>query len=216
MQYLLIHGFGTKVNYDLAFYQYPPTEDFLAWESDIEFGNAKIFSWGIRQDKNWKNIANAAQYLELYRREKSLAQNKYMMLELDKAIKETQPEIIVCHSMGAFLLENYCETYELSGCVKKIVFSQADIRSIPNLEKQLELNPNLKLYNYYCGWDPALNTSLVLNLSRPAGLYGIKIKKEYENQIKNIFFPLGFSSTNLHIDAINSPKFKKLIDLDKS
>ena len=94
MQYLLIHGFGTKINYDLGFYKYPPAEDFLAWEKDIEFGNAKIFSWGIRQDKNWKNIGNAFQYLDLYKREKSLAQNKYMLIELDKVIKETQPEII--------------------------------------------------------------------------------------------------------------------------
>ncbi len=216
MQYLLIHGFGTKINYDLGFYQYPPTEDFLAWEKDTEFGNAKIFSWGIKQDKNWKNFANVAQYWELYNREKSLAANKYMLIELDKAIKETKPEIIVCHSMGAFLLENYCETYELPGCVKKIVFSQADIRTIPNLEKRLEKNCNLKLTNYYCGWDPALITSLALGWSRPAGLYGIKVKNELGSQIKNIFYPLGFSGTNLHIDAINSPKFKKLIDLDKS
>ena len=216
MQYLLIHGFGTKINYDLGFYQYRPTEDFLAWEKDIEFGNAKIFSWGIRQDKNWKNIANVAQYLDLYIREKSLAQNKYMLIELDKVIKETQPEIIVCHSMGAFLLENYCSSFELPEYAKKIVFSQADIRSIPNLEKQLVLNQSLKLHNYYCGWDPALISSLAVNLSRPDGLYAIQIKKELMSRIKNIFYPLGLSGTNLHIDAINSPKFKKLIDLDKS
>ena len=113
MKFLLIHGFATKVNYDLGFWKYPPTTDFLAWGNAIFEGDAKIFSWGIKQDKNWKNILNVLQYWDLYKREKSLAANKYQLLELKKTIDETNPEIIVCHSMGAFLFENYCELYDL-------------------------------------------------------------------------------------------------------
>ncbi len=216
MKYLLIHGFGTKVNYDLGFWKYPPTEDFDAWSKEIEFGNAKIFSWGIRQEKSWKNILNPMPYLDLYRREQSLAMNKYMIEELHKTMTETQPEIIVCHSMGSFLLENYCGLFDLPSSLQKIVFSQADIRKIPNIEKQLKNNPNLKLQNYYCGWDNALLSSFLINLSRPAGLYGLRITKGFEKQIQNIFYSLGNLHKNCHIDAINSPKFKKLIELDKT
>jgi hypothetical protein len=215
MKYLLIHGFGTKVNYDLGFYKYPPTEDFLAWKEDIGLGNAKIFSWGIRQEKNWRNVLSPLPYLELYKREKSLVKNKYLLLELHKAIEETNPEIIVCHSMGCFLLENYCGLHNLPKSVQKIVFSQGDIVRIPNLEKQLGQNPKLKLENYYCGWDQALLTSVSVNLYKPAGLFGIRINKELGNQIQNIFWPLGNLHKNCHVDAINSIKFKEKVNLDK-
>jgi hypothetical protein len=208
MKYLLIHGFGTKVNYDLGFYKYPPNEDFLAWKEEIKEGRAKIFSWGITQSKNWKNVLNPLSYLELYKREKSLAKNKYMLLELNKVIKETNPEIIVCHSMGCYLLENYCGSYDLPKSLQKIVFSQGDIRKISNLEKQLESNPALKLQNYYCSWDQALISSVAVNLSRPAGLFGIRIKESLKNQIQNIFWPLGNLHKNCHVDAINNIEFK--------
>jgi hypothetical protein len=216
MKYLLIHGFGTKVNYDLGFWKYPPTEDFLAWEDEIKAGNAKIFSWGISQQKNWKNFGNPLSYLELYKREKSLAKNKYMLLELDKVIKETNPEIIVCHSMGAFLLENYCKDYELNQNLNKIVFSQADILRIPNIQNQLWKRDNLKLDNYYCSWDTALISSMVINKFRPAGLVGVRLDNEAENKIKNIFWSLRNLHKNCHIDAINNPKFKSKIELDKT
>ena len=142
MKYLLIHGFGTKVNYDLGFFQYPPTEDFLAWKDLIKSGEAKIFSWGIRQSKTFKNVLNPLPYLQLYKAELKLANNKYMLEELNKTIVATQPEIIVCHSMGSYLLENYCGSFELPNSVTKIVFSQADIRAIPNIQKELEKNSN--------------------------------------------------------------------------
>jgi hypothetical protein len=216
MKYLLIHGFGTKVDYDLGFWKYPPTEDFKAWEKDIESGEAAIFSWGIMQQQNWKNIANPLSYLQLYKREKSLAKNKYMLLELDKALKGANPEIIVCHSMGSSLLENYCQSFELDDNLKKIVFSQADAFKIPNIQNQLWKKENLKLDNYYCGWDPALISSSGVNLVRPAGLFGLRVEGEIRHKIKNIFWPLGNIHKNCHIDAINSSKFKSAIELDKT
>jgi hypothetical protein len=208
MKYLLIHGFGTKVNYDLGFWKYPPTEGFKAWAKDIDSGNARIFSWGIMQQQNWKNIVNPLSYLELYNREKSLAKNKYMLLELDKVIKENNPEIIICHSMGSVLLENYCQGFELNDNLKKIVFSQADIFKIPNIQNQLWGKNNIKLDNYHCGWDTALISSCGVNRVRPAGLFGLRVEDGLGDKIKNIFWPLGNIHKNCHTDAINSPEFK--------
>jgi hypothetical protein len=213
MKYLLIHGFGTKVNYDLGVWKYPPTEDFLAWKDDIKSGNAKIFSWGILQSKSWKNIFNPIPYWELYKSEKSLANNKYMLLELDRVIKETNPKVIVCHSMGCYLLESYCGSFDLSKSVGKIVFSQGDVRCIPNIEQQLTKNTELKLENYFCGWDQALISSVIVNMTRPSGLFGLDIKQKFRNQIQNIFWSLGNLHKNCHVDGINNPKFKKQIEV---
>ena len=84
METLLIHGFGTKVNYNTPFFKYPPNEDFKAWEKEIKEEKAKIFSWGINVEFGYKQIFNPLDYLSIYKREKSLAQNKYMLEKLHK------------------------------------------------------------------------------------------------------------------------------------
>lgn len=80
-------------------------------------------------------------------------------------IQEAQPKVIMGHSMGCHLIENWLlwlqsQALELPVCVERIIYYQSDSRSVSN--------PIIE--NHYSPLDPMLIISTIVNGSTPIGL----------------------------------------------
>lgn len=213
---LLIHGFGTSVRDELirivSKQKVRPSveyEEFKAFNHLIKEKNAFIFRWNDDfKALKIKDFTAIEKYIDLYKREKIKSLAESTQKTLDEFIKKNNPEIIVCHSMGCFLLLNYLEKYELSNSVKKIFLVQGDFDKKhkiinPEIIKRIEEN-KLRIVNVYCPWDTTLMLSPLVNkLIVPAGLN--RMRNPY---IVDVLFPLT-NNMNLHNSSIKS---KDLLD----
>jgi uncharacterized alpha/beta hydrolase family protein len=207
---LYIHGYGTESIHQFRPKQWSEKEICntifeLKKEQDLEL---KFFHWGwsLKLDK-WQSL-NPLQYLRLYITEQNMAKSTGLLNRLNKMIKTYEPEIIICHSMGSFILVNYLTKYGKPESVKKLVTMQADFPryfKLPQSIEQSVQNKELKFYNIYCPWDELLPLSMVINLKPPAGMFGVANK-----HVKNIMFPL-YDNLDFHNSILNSTRAAKFL-----
>jgi uncharacterized alpha/beta hydrolase family protein len=200
---LYIHGYGTETLHQFRPKQWSEKEICstifeLKKERDLEL---KFFHWGWSLKLSKWQAFNPLQYLKLYLTEQRMAKSKGLLNRLHKMIQTYQPEIIICHSMGSFILMNYLTKYEKPLSVKKIVTMQADFPryfEIPQSVEQDIDTKKLKFYNIYCPWDELLPLSMVINFKLPSGMFGVANKR-----VKNILFPL-YDNWDFHNSILNS------------
>ena len=192
MKTLLIPGFGTKIKYSSN-----SNFGFSAYDKELKAGHTIIFNWGINKEINRINLPK---YLDLYRSEKKLASDSKTLKKLQKLIADTKPSTIICHSMGCYLFACYLQKYQHPEAIEEIIFLSSDCTS-KDLEKVENTHP--KIHNYFCPWDNALISSIIVNHQHlPNGLYSSK-----NHHIQNHFWPL-WIPINLH-DSNKKDKFLK-------
>jgi len=205
---VLIHGFGTQIEQWKFRKPLDEKRGFLAFSEDIEQGKAVVFTWGIQQEFDFVEVINPLTFLDVYKKEKEMSESKKMLNELTNFLETYQPDTVVCHSMGAFLLWNVVDSGNLPPCVKTVILVQADVqtnRELPQHEKAVIEDGNRKWYNIYCQWDNALLSSFAVNQALPTGLVGAQNK-----YITNIFYALE-KGPNFHEEILKQEKFRDLV-----
>ena len=205
---LLLHGYGVGVTYPFFRQALGPHAGFDAFGPQIDAGEAVVFRWDIAVTISLLNLLNPFAYLKLYRDEFALARSASLQARLGQVFSEAQPETIVCHSMGAALLLTYVEQHGLPGCVRRVVFSQADIDAdypVPSALHQRLTDGSLRLDNYHSWQDQALWSSAFIHRSWRAGLFGLR-----DARVRNHFFPLR-RGPNWHTSAICDPEFRRIV-----
>ena len=197
---ILIHGYGSAIKYSIFKNYNRNNLAFAGFDLQLKSGEAKLFEWFIAQKWNLLQVLNPFSHINIYREEKKKVYQEQTLEDLHLFLRHEKPETIICHSMGALLLNNYLKKYHFEDTIKRIVLIQADIPKntlFPKLD--------VPLFNIYCPWDPTLFISLMINHYLPAGLFGLKCAS------KNIFLPL-WGAFILHIASIGNQKTAKLIN----
>jgi len=195
----LIHGFAVGLTAPIFRCGFGISAGFRIFEDLILKKEAVVFRWGIDSRVNPFRFLNPFFLLNYYEDEKFLAQAFETHKRLEEFLEKEKPEVIVCHSMGCFLLNEYLKNNQLPSSVRTIVFNQADIA------KNEEIKIELPVYNFYCPWDPTLIASSIYNRAWRGGLG--QLKKE---NVKNVLFPL-WCLPNLHVSAIRDERFVRHI-----
>lgn len=215
---VIIHGYAEGVKTSISnklnlniWKNFDKDLDFKAFTASIESGEARIFFW--REILNVKLIVylKVKTYTNLYRYEKEKAVSKEIQNKLSKFLEESSPEIIICHSIGCYLILNYIEKNDLIDTVKFIFLVQGDFDrkyKIENIDiKERIENKNLFIINCYCPWDQALLISPFLNnLAILAGLL-----KTNNPLFIDKFFPLR-KIPNFHKSSMSDKKFYEFIN----
>ena len=196
---ILIHGFGIGITAPFLRRGFGESAGFAAFNEMIVGGEAAVFYWGIKKQVSPWKILNPIFWLNLYEDEKILSQATATHRQLHDFLFYEQPEIIVSHSMGCFLLNEYLKQNSLPSSVKRIFFVQSD------LSRRAKLNTNLPIINIYCFWDSTLLLSAIYNHERRGGLLPIK-----GVSVKNIFTPL-WRLPNPHNNILHCPRLVKFI-----
>lgn len=194
MKPLLIHGYATKLRASIFRAPLPDHAGFIAFQSAIKTGDADVFHWGIHRDLSFIESLNPFSYLKLYRDEEVLAHSPETQEKLFRYMEASQPEHIICHSMGCRLLLLTMNRFIVPSSVRSITFLQADIDSRP---PSYALRPtNYVLHHYFCPWDPSLLASSILHGSVRLGMRAWKT-----NSVENHFYPL-LKPVNLHTSQL--------------
>jgi hypothetical protein len=198
---LLIHGYAAGI----APYSNSAQATFKAFDKMIEAKDAVVFYWALKKTLNIFQFMNPAEQLNVYKLEKEKAQSGALQEELKNTLDVHKPEVIISHSMGAFLLVEFINKHGLPSHVKKIVFVQADIShrfEITDYKTNERLQKGeLKWINYYFPLDSALWSSSILNRYIPAGL-----KKCMNRHIESKRF-ISFKKLNPHLSTICDSAF---------
>jgi len=205
---LLIHGFSYHLINTFFGVKHSNKVGFKVFFDD-EINKAEMFNWGIEKTFSWFQSVNLFSYLELYRQEKKTALSLEIQNKLQEKLASFKPEIIITHSMGAYLFLNYLNKFTLPLSVKKILFIQGDTsrnfkisnpKIIYSVKKEL-----LEIENYHCFYDPTLLFSQLINFSSRIGLWGLKDKI-----VQNFYYPLN-KTRNLHISSISDYDLKESV-----
>lgn len=199
---VLIHGYGSHLTTPLFRPTFGPCSVFTAFREMIKNKEAAVFHWGLKRHVNLFQILNHLFLINHYEDEKLLAQSHETHKQLQNFFEQKKPEIIVCHSMGCFLLNNYLKNFVLPKSVRIVIFSQSDDIVFPKISESLN-SCNFLIQNLYPPWDPTLLFSSIYNKKWRAGL-----RPTRQNKIKNIFFPLRLP-VNLHTSAVRD---RRLVD----
>jgi len=200
---VLIPGFAVGLTTPIFRPGFGVSAGFSAWKKPITAGEAAVFYWGINRQVNLWQILNPFFLRDHYEDEKILAQATETFERLRVFLEQAQPTKIVCHSMGGFLLNQYCKKFSLPSSVKKIFLVQSDLSIKDKINFPVD---DLSVYNIFCPWDPTLLISWLYNRVWRVGLGPIKVKG-----FKNISFPL-FRPLNLHTSSIRDPGLVSLIE----
>jgi hypothetical protein len=207
---VLIHGFATGISYSTLYPALGEDAGFTAFRGDIRSKSAKAFRWALEEIASIFQTFDPAYTWRVYRTEKSMASDPRLFERLDRFFDEEEPDTIVCHSMGCFLMASYLRKQgRLSDSVRLVIFNQADIPvNGVVLTKDIESRIHsglLTFINLHCPWDPALWLSYLFSGSIRAGLVGLN-----HPLIQNHFFPLTRLS-NIHMAAIKSERFRQFL-----
>lgn len=199
MQYFLIHGYGKAL--DIQESNIPENGGFYIFDNEITENKAYPYIWAETVQRNFLTPYNLIAQIQLYYRERHKAEDIKEHQRLQQELTAQKPKIIIAHSSGARLLVKYLATYTLPKSVKQIIFVQADIS-----KTELQTNPipsQIQFTNFWCYWDPALITSMLLNRYIPIGLYPPEPKHSR-------FYPL-YKLPNPHQNIWKDHKFKQII-----
>jgi hypothetical protein len=172
-----------------------PTAGFRAFASLIQSGEAAVFPWRIERRVPPWILLNPFFLRAHYRAELALAGAATTHRRLADFLAKEKPAVVVCHSMGCFLLNEYLKENSLPSSVKNIVMVQSDL---PVTAKANGRAP--AVYNLYCPWDPTLLISLMNSEVLRAGQTSWR-----QPHVRNILFPLR-RPFNLHTSSIRDPK----------
>jgi Serine hydrolase len=134
----------------------------------LPYKDCPQFVWGDDRTFGFFRSLNPFAYLSNYFLEKTQIQDPSYINKLKEFLFQSNPEILICHSMGCLFLANYLRTNELPKSVKKIILLQAD------LSWQKEFNTDIPIICSYCFLDYTLWISAVLNQYIPIGVFGSK------------------------------------------
>lgn len=196
---VLIHGYGVGITPQQSL-----TLDlgFSAFYEGLVSRDVALFSWYQNTSSGIINFLNIPFHYLTYQKERTAADSEHVLRNLKRFIEKEKPEIVVCHSLGAYLFVEYVRKYHEEPSIKKAVLVQADMPST------ITLPPNsnkIQFINVFCPWDPALFTSKFMHHYTPAGLTGWKAPG-----VKNKFIPL-FGHWNLHASTIAQKQFAKFV-----
>lgn len=200
---VLIHGFATGVRFSIFRDRKDWDGGFTAFRSLIAWGVASVFRWGIEGDASFWESLNPWFSWKLYERERSIASGFALQQRLANYLEQEQPEVIVCHSLGCYLLWEQLQRFELPSSVKTIVFQQADIGL-----SELGLFPareGIQFLNVYCPWDPSLLASWFIWGDRRLGLWRIS-SRMFEQRFFSLWKPF-----NLHTSGLRDLRLVSLI-----
>jgi len=197
---VLIHGYsiGLSATKDPV----PSDLRFSGFSDQLKAGEAVVFPWYQEENHSFLSLINPFFLYQVYTKEKIASESERVLLNLKDFFKAEQPKIIVCHSLGAALLIQFLNRYKLERSVQDIVFVQADLSNKTPLPKDLF---QVKLFNIFCYWDPALMASWLINGVQPAGLTGWE-----QPEVENKFVPL-FGHWNLHDASISQKQFAQFV-----
>lgn len=193
---VLIHGFASSVNIPALKRKRTAGSEFsVATTLPIE---AKIFPWAIPKEYHITHLLDPRTFHRLYQEEQRKTETPETLATLSSFLTKEEPEIVLCHSMGcALLLQLLNSTHPLPRSIKRIIFFQADIPTTLTQKHVHALKEaGIQIENYFCPWDQALLTSMVLHKKLRAGLTGLRGK-----EVHNTFFPL-WRLPNFHVSLL--------------
>jgi alpha-beta hydrolase superfamily lysophospholipase len=200
---VLIHGFATGIDY-LWRPAFGADAGFSGFAESIAKGETSVFRWDIKEHAGWRSL-NPWYSFGIYRRERELAAHSDTHRSLERFLEQEKPEIIVCHSMGCYLLLKYLERHHLPASVHTILFNQADVDAraftVPASFEEAIRCKRLRLINSFCLWDPTLMLSLLISGLPRAGLRPLA-----HPLVEDIPHPLT-KPWNLHTSAIRDSRF---------
>lgn len=206
---VLIHGFATGIRFSIFRKACGDDAGFTAFRPAVESGEAKAFRWDIKEMATFWQSLNPRYSWRIYHRERKIAESEETHQALQTFLETEKPEIVVCHSMGAYLLLKYLTRHPLPSSVRAVVFNQADIDPAafilpPSLLPSLESGA-IRFVNVYCPWDVTLLLSALVSGSRKAGLVPVP-----RPRLENAFFPL-IKPWNSHTSAIRDNRFFRFV-----
>lgn len=198
---VLIHGYGVDVDSPLR-HAMPSHAGFSCFQSHLDSGEAVVYRWSEFCEMPLSQTFNPKNHLNIYLRERHKAELDTTHLDLQRFLKQHQPEIIVAHSLGTELLLNQLERNTLPVSVKRIVFHQGDLpfdRSIPEKASQ-----SIEWINTFAPWDYTLAMSSLFHRKPRGGQIGWKQPK-----VTNRLFA-SFKHPHLHVSGLRDSKFLDL------
>jgi hypothetical protein len=210
----LIHGYGVGASYNILGYKTKPAK--FNHSGFIAYPDAYVFNWFTEKNFGFLETVNLLSHYRLYKYEQKIANSKSLQARLNKELELKNPETIICHSMGCFLLLEYFRSYKPCSNLKRVILLQGDYSSSYNLPKSLTESKQIEIFNFYNWLDQALFQSSVLSLNLKAGQIGWKsLEKEKNNVIilqqvtrKNILNKISLWPKNYHTQIL-----KQKIDL---
>lgn len=197
---VLLHGFAVHLTAPIVRPPFGPSASMSAFDHLVSTGEATVFPWGITRNVQPWQLMNPFLLHQLYRDEDTLTRSLKLQSDLQIFLVVEKPSVIVCHSMGCVLLQQYLEKFSLPSSVIAIVLIQSD------LPETVSLRTDISIYHLYCPWDPTLLLSSITNKHLRAGLC-----KSKHTGTKNILFPL-ITLPNLHTSSIRGKKLIEFID----
>lgn len=206
MKTIFIHGYAHGIE---CFFRKRNTEiaDFLTFSDHIRSGQGKLFYWAKQLNLSHLHALNVWRYVQLYWQERALANDPSTHLQLHEVLEREQPEQIICHSMGCYLLAKYRQNYPLPRSVKSVIFLQADCDETELLFSGL-LSNSLTMINVFRHFDSSLLLSSFIHRSKRLGL-----KKLRHQHVQNIYFP-SFKRLNPHTALLYDESLKKILSFE--
>lgn len=200
MKYFLIHGYGKAL--DLFEHGIPSNGGFYIFDEDIARKEAYVHHWAEQIERRKLTAWSPLIQLKLYYQERRKTESPAEHERLHQMLTEKQPKIIITHSSGARLLMNYLQMYNLPESVRRIILVQADLS-----EKEWQscnLPAQITCRNFWCWWDQALVSSMILNRYIPWGLYSSDRTYSQFHALRML--------PNPHQDIWRDLKFKQLLE----
>ncbi|MDX2098722.1 MAG: hypothetical protein SFW36_13175 [Leptolyngbyaceae cyanobacterium bins.59] len=202
----LIHGNAVGIKFATRDRQ-TKYGSFKIFEELVDQGGANLFGWHyVNHEFNLLKTFSIFHFRHQYFTEKKYCNSPAAFQKLADFLELKQPEKLVCHSMGCYLLLNSINYQGISDSVRCIYLAQGDFRRgfrITHADTLNKLaNGKLKIHNYYCPWDQMLFLSMLANFYLPGGMLGSE-----DPYIKDRLFP--YLDWNFHHATIRSPRFLK-------
>ena len=181
MKVVLVHGYGIGIN---------GTPPFKMFTNELGNEIAKVF--------RWEEVEPNGSRIKMLKLETQKAMDPTTHMKFRDYLEEHQPDIVLGHSLGSFLIFKYLKNFKFPSSVKKLIFVQGILD-----RKFVISNENIEICNYYCPWDYVLWTGMFFHKVLPCGLFAASDPK-----VKNKMFPL-YKPSNLHTSSIRDKNFLK-------
>jgi hypothetical protein len=203
---VLIHGNAVGIKFHNIRDRETKYGSFSIFKPLVDAGQAVLYGWHfVNEEFDLFQSLNPFEFRRQYFTEKKYCSSNQAWQKLDEFLNAEQPEKIVCHSMGCYLLLLTLNSQGLPTSVKSVYLAQGDFDRNFKITNSTVLDRlasgDLKIYNYYCPWDQMLALSVGVNGKAPGGLAGAK-EKYFINKLFT-----KTETTNFHHATICSDEF---------